>query len=74
MFGSNDDKKSPAAAGAQTPPVTEEKKSLFGWLRKKPAESAAPAAEAPLLRRCHCLSVLPQPRFWRRSSSDASAR
>jgi fused signal recognition particle receptor len=47
MFGSNDDKKSPAAAGAQTPPVTEEKKSLFGWLRKKPAEPAAPAAEAP---------------------------
>ncbi|WP_457788194.1 signal recognition particle-docking protein FtsY [Pseudomonas sp. PL-6] len=47
MFGSNDDKKSPAAAGAQTPPVTEEKKSLFGWLRKKPADSAAPAAEAP---------------------------
>ncbi|MCU1749496.1 signal recognition particle-docking protein FtsY [Pseudomonas sp. 6D_7.1_Bac1] len=30
MFGSNDDKKSPAAAG--------EKKSLFGWLRKKPQE------------------------------------
>ena len=47
MFGSNDDKKSPAAAGAQTPPVTEEKKSLFGWLRKKPAESAAPAVDAP---------------------------
>ncbi|MBC3206952.1 signal recognition particle-docking protein FtsY [Pseudomonas sp. SWRI111] len=31
MFGSNDDKKSPAAAG--------EKKSLFGWLRKKPQET-----------------------------------
>ncbi|BFT60121.1 signal recognition particle-docking protein FtsY [Pseudomonas moorei] len=31
MFGSNDDKKTPAAAG--------EKKSLFGWLRKKPQES-----------------------------------
>ncbi|MGQ7960551.1 signal recognition particle-docking protein FtsY [Pseudomonas sp. SP16.1] len=46
MFGSNDDKKSPAAAGAQNPPVTEEKKSLFGWLRKKPAEPAAPAADA----------------------------
>ncbi|MET0774954.1 MAG: hypothetical protein ABWZ65_05620, partial [Pseudomonas mandelii] len=30
MFGSNDDKKAPAAAG--------EKKSLFGWLRKKPQE------------------------------------
>ncbi|MDH0099611.1 signal recognition particle-docking protein FtsY, partial [Pseudomonas sp. GD04158] len=46
MFGSNDDKKSPADVGAQNPPVTEEKKSLFGWLRKKPAEPAAPA-EAP---------------------------
>ncbi|SEE99222.1 signal recognition particle-docking protein FtsY [Pseudomonas migulae] len=31
MFGSNDDKKAPAAAG--------EKKSLFGWLRKKPQET-----------------------------------
>ncbi|WP_095081552.1 signal recognition particle-docking protein FtsY [Pseudomonas sp. Irchel s3h17] len=57
MFGSNDDKKNPAAAG--------EKKSLFGWLRKKPQEpvveqpqalpevapepvvNAAPVAEAP---------------------------
>ncbi len=36
MFGSNDDKKAPAAAG--------EKKGLFGWLRKKPQ---APAAEPP---------------------------
>ncbi|MBE8593811.1 signal recognition particle-docking protein FtsY [Pseudomonas sp. MAFF 301449] len=32
MFGSNDDKKTPAAAG--------EKKGLFGWLRKKPQETA----------------------------------
>lgn len=48
MFGSNDDKKSPAEAGAQTPPVTEEKKSLFSWWRKKPAETAAePAKPAP---------------------------
>src|SRR5471032_374640 len=31
MFGSNDDKKNPAAAG--------EKKGLFGWLRKKPQET-----------------------------------
>lgn len=49
MFGSNDDKKSPAEAGAQTPPVTEEKKSLFSWWRKKPtetpAEPTAPAAQ-----------------------------
>jgi fused signal recognition particle receptor len=36
MFGSNDDKKTPAAAG--------EKKSLFGWLRKKPQE---PVIEQP---------------------------
>ncbi|HCJ27790.1 MAG TPA: signal recognition particle-docking protein FtsY [Pseudomonas sp.] len=36
MFGSNDDKKTPAAAG--------EKKGLFGWLRKKPQ---TPAAEPP---------------------------
>jgi fused signal recognition particle receptor len=48
MFGSNDDKKSPAEAGAQTPPVTEEKKSLFSWWRKKPAETTAePAKPAP---------------------------
>ncbi|XMB49240.1 signal recognition particle-docking protein FtsY [Pseudomonas fluorescens] len=31
MFGSNDDKKTPASAG--------EKKGLFGWLRKKPQET-----------------------------------
>ncbi|WP_085611982.1 MULTISPECIES: signal recognition particle-docking protein FtsY [unclassified Pseudomonas] len=36
MFGSNDDKKTPAAAG--------EKKGLFGWLRKKPQE---PVVEQP---------------------------
>ncbi|WP_341961341.1 signal recognition particle-docking protein FtsY [Pseudomonas sp. RC10] len=33
MFGSNDDKKTPAPAG--------EKKGLFGWLRKKPQEAVA---------------------------------
>ncbi|KKA08133.1 cell division protein FtsY [Pseudomonas ogarae] len=46
MFGSNDDKKTPAEAG--------EKKGLFGWLRKKPQETVVeqpqplpePAAEA----------------------------
>lgn len=41
MFGSNDDKKNPAAAG--------EKKGLFGWLRRKPQEAVveqpAPAPE-----------------------------
>lgn len=46
MFGSNDDKKTPAPAG--------EKKGLFGWLRKKPQDTVVeqpqalpePAAEA----------------------------
>ena len=42
MFGSNDDKKNPAAAG--------ETKGLFGWLRRKPQETVveqpAPAPEA----------------------------
>ncbi|MEQ7918874.1 signal recognition particle-docking protein FtsY [Xanthomonas sp. WHRI 1810A] len=33
MFGSNDDKKTPAPAG--------EKKGLFGWLRRKPQETVA---------------------------------
>ncbi len=36
MFGSNDDKKTPAAPG--------EKKGLFGWLRKKPQQ---PVVEQP---------------------------
>ncbi len=40
MFGSNDDKKTPAEAG--------EKKGLFGWLRKKPqAPAAEPLAAEP---------------------------
>ena len=50
MFGSNDDKKTPAQPGQ--PPVAgnapaepaAEKKSMFGWLRKKPQETPAPAA------------------------------
>ncbi|WAJ37119.1 signal recognition particle-docking protein FtsY [Pseudomonas sp. GOM7] len=46
MFGSKDDKKSPAEAGAQNPPVTEEKKSLFSWWRKKPADSTTEPAPA----------------------------
>ncbi|MFS2197480.1 signal recognition particle-docking protein FtsY [Pseudomonas sp. Pseusp3] len=60
MFGSNDDKKTPAAAG--------EKKSLFGWLRKKPQEPAveqpqpapepAPAA-APVIEQASAPVVLP---------------
>lgn len=48
MFGSNDDKKSPADAGAQNPPVTEEKKSLFSWWRKKPATSTPESAPEPV--------------------------
>ncbi|QXH51250.1 signal recognition particle-docking protein FtsY [Pseudomonas fakonensis] len=44
MFGSNDDKKAPAAAG--------EKKGLFSWFRKKPEQTIAeqpqtPEAQAP---------------------------
>ena len=38
MFGSDDDKKTPGDAG--------EKKSLFGWMRKKP-QGEAPAGQAP---------------------------
>jgi len=55
MFGSNDDKKTPASAGEKVPGESGEKKSLFGWMRKKPQEPAAtppasppaPALEAP---------------------------
>lgn len=39
MFGSNDDKKTPAPAG--------EKKSLFGWLRKKPQQTVAEQPQTP---------------------------
>lgn len=44
MFGSNDDKKTPAPAATAE---SGDKKSLFGWLRKKPQDSAAPQT-APL--------------------------
>ncbi|MEN5091183.1 signal recognition particle-docking protein FtsY [Pseudomonas protegens] len=40
MFGSNDDKKTPAAAG--------EKKGLFGWLRKKPQEPVVEQPQVPV--------------------------
>ncbi|MBV6289127.1 signal recognition particle-docking protein FtsY [Pseudomonas aegrilactucae] len=40
MFGSNDDKKTPAAAG--------EKKGLFGWLRKKPQQAVVEQPETPV--------------------------
>ncbi|VXB53350.1 signal recognition particle-docking protein FtsY [Pseudomonas sp. 8O] len=49
MFGSKDDKNPPAEVGTQAQPVNEEKKSLFSWWRKKPAETAAePAQPAPV--------------------------
>ncbi|MCP1498484.1 fused signal recognition particle receptor [Pseudomonas migulae] len=58
MFGSNDDKKAPAAAG--------EKKSLFGWLRKKPQETVVeqpqPISEpqpAPVIDEAPAPVVLP---------------
>ncbi|MBS7664414.1 signal recognition particle-docking protein FtsY [Pseudomonas lalucatii] len=53
MFGSNDDKKTPAAPAAEQPAEKgaekpAEKKGLFGWLRKKPQEPASPApSDAP---------------------------
>ncbi|MGX5221283.1 signal recognition particle-docking protein FtsY [Pseudomonas segetis] len=48
MFGSNDDKKTPAVSDTdkpvQTADKTAEKKGLFGWLRKKaPEPTAVPA-------------------------------
>jgi fused signal recognition particle receptor len=46
MFGSNDDKKSPAPAG-KAPAEAGEKKSLFGWLRKKPQDEPATSAPVP---------------------------
>ncbi|WP_300656812.1 signal recognition particle-docking protein FtsY [Pseudomonas sp.] len=55
MFGSNDDKKTPApSATPPVPPSAEkpaEKKDLFGWLRKKPQEPASnplPVAPEPM--------------------------
>ena len=49
MFGSKDDKNSPAVTAPQAQPVSEEKKSLFSWWRKKPAETTAePAQPAPV--------------------------
>ncbi|NQD93061.1 signal recognition particle-docking protein FtsY [Pseudomonas sp. CrR25] len=45
MFGSNDDKKTPAAPAAeQAAEKGAEKKGLFDWLRKKPQESTGNAA------------------------------
>jgi fused signal recognition particle receptor len=44
MFGSNDDKKTPALNTAPAAEKPAEKKDLFGWLRKKPQ---APASNQP---------------------------
>ena len=44
MFGSNDDKKTPAPSAPASAEKPAEKKDLFGWLRKKPQ---APVNEAP---------------------------
>jgi len=61
MFGSNDDKKSPAEAGAQTPPVTEEKKSLFSWWRKKPAETAVEPAQPAAVEQAESAQIPAEP-------------
>ncbi|OEC35097.1 fused signal recognition particle receptor [Pseudomonas cuatrocienegasensis] len=48
MFGSQDDKKSPAPAAEPAAGQSTEKKGLFGWLRKKPEPTpAAEPAAAP---------------------------
>ncbi|MBH2032596.1 MAG: signal recognition particle-docking protein FtsY [Pseudomonadales bacterium] len=50
MFGSDDDKKTPGDSG--------EKKSLFGWMRKKP-QGETPAAQAPATPSAEPLPVTP---------------
>lgn len=52
MFGSDDDKKTPGDAG--------EKKSLFGWMRKKP-QGETPAAQPPATPSAAPLPVAPAP-------------
>ena len=52
MFGSDDDKKTPGDSG--------EKKSLFGWMRKKP-QGETPAAQAPVTPSAEPLPVTPAP-------------
>ena len=52
MFGSDDDKKTPGDAG--------EKKSLFGWMRKKP-QGETPAAQTPATPSAAPLPVAPVP-------------
>ena len=52
MFGSDDDKKTPGDSG--------EKKSLFGWMRKKP-QGETPAAQTPATPSAAPLPVAPVP-------------
>ena len=62
MFGSKDDKNSPAVTAPQAQPVSEEKKSLFSWWRKKPAETTAePAQPAPVEQPAAQVPVEPPP-------------
>ncbi|VXA91672.1 Signal recognition particle receptor FtsY [Pseudomonas sp. 8BK] len=42
MFGSNDDKNTPAPAAPASAEKPAEKKDLFGWLRKKPQAPSSP--------------------------------
>ncbi|MFN9586184.1 MAG: signal recognition particle-docking protein FtsY [Pseudomonadaceae bacterium] len=46
MFGSKDDKNPPAEADTQAQPMSEEKKSLFSWWRKKPVETAVESTQS----------------------------
>ncbi|WP_405119288.1 signal recognition particle-docking protein FtsY [Pseudomonas leptonychotis] len=49
MFGSNDDKKTPAPLAPTSAEKSAEKKDLFGWLRKKPQTPADPEPQrAPI--------------------------
>ncbi|ARU90245.1 signal recognition particle-docking protein FtsY [Pseudomonas sp. M30-35] len=63
MFGSNEDKKTPAASDAnisvQAADKTAEKKGLFGWLRKKPQEPAPVPAEPEVQKPAPAESVAP---------------
>ncbi|WP_417661068.1 signal recognition particle-docking protein FtsY [Pseudomonas sp.] len=63
MFGSNEDKKTPAASDTnipvQTADKTAEKKGLFGWLRKKPQEPAPVPAEPTVQTPAPAESVAP---------------
>ncbi|MBX9755761.1 MAG: signal recognition particle-docking protein FtsY [Pseudomonadaceae bacterium] len=59
MFGSNDDKKTPAPAAPAAVEKTAEKKDLFGWLRKKPQAPAAEPVVAPAVVPLEPLAVVP---------------